>query len=110
MSDVDCLVNLCMDRNTFGRLCRILKEVGGLRDDRYVFVEEQMAMFVGILAHHKKNRITWFNFLRSGETVSHCMHIVLKAIISLHTILLLSEHSQLSKCDGLCLGVPAFTQ
>ena len=88
LSDVDCLVNLRMDRNTFGRLCRLLKDVGGLRDGRYVFVEEQVAVFVGILAHHKKNRITRFNFLRSGETVSHYVHIVLQAIISVHTVLM----------------------
>lgn len=53
VSDIDCLVNLRMDRNTFGRLCILLKEVGSLKNGRYVFVEEQVAMFLGILAHHK---------------------------------------------------------
>ncbi|XP_042067096.1 uncharacterized protein LOC121810376 [Salvia splendens] len=88
VSDIDCLVNLRMDRNTFGRLCLLLKEVGGLRNGRYVYVEEQVVMFLGILAHHKKNRIIGFNFKRSGETISHYVHLVLRAVIRLHIILL----------------------
>ncbi|XP_057775148.1 uncharacterized protein LOC130994130 [Salvia miltiorrhiza] len=36
VSDVDCLSNLRMDRNTFGRLCTLLRELGGLTDGRFV--------------------------------------------------------------------------
>ncbi|KAL1535062.1 hypothetical protein AAHA92_31162 [Salvia divinorum] len=88
VSDVDCLSNLRMDRNTFGRLCILLRDVGGLRNGRFVMLEEQVAIFLGILAHHKKNRIVGFNFLRSGETISHYVHLVLRAILKLHPLLI----------------------
>ncbi|XP_042027070.1 putative nuclease HARBI1 [Salvia splendens] len=46
-----------MDRNTFGRLCRILRDRVGLVDQRQVTVEEQVAIFLCALVHHKKSRI-----------------------------------------------------
>ncbi|XP_057779007.1 uncharacterized protein LOC130997608 [Salvia miltiorrhiza] len=76
-----------MDRNTFGRLCTLLRELGGLTDGRYIKVEEQVAMFLSILAHHKKNRVVRFDFIRSGQTVSRFVHLVLKAVIKLHEVL-----------------------
>ncbi|XP_042060054.1 uncharacterized protein LOC121804535 [Salvia splendens] len=88
VSDVDCFVNLRMDRNAFGRLCHLLRDVGGLRSGRYVLLEEQVAIFLGILAHHKKNRPSGFEFKRSGETISHYVHLVLRAVLRLHGILL----------------------
>ncbi|XP_042011252.1 uncharacterized protein LOC121802092 isoform X2 [Salvia splendens] len=88
VSDVDCFSNLRMDRNAFGRLCILLRDRGGLRNGRFVLLEEQVAIFLGILAHHKKNRPSGFEFRRSGETISHYVHLVLKAVLKLHTILL----------------------
>ncbi|XP_057783184.1 uncharacterized protein LOC131001030 isoform X2 [Salvia miltiorrhiza] len=88
VSDIDCLANLRMDRNTFGRLCIVLRDLGGLTDGRYIKVEEQVAIFLSVLAHHKKNRVVRFDFWRSGQTVSKFVHIVLKAILKLHTVLL----------------------
>ncbi|KAL8549814.1 hypothetical protein ACS0TY_008593 [Phlomoides rotata] len=79
-SDVDCLSNLRMDRNSFGRLCFLMRELGGLVDRRYISVEEQDSMFLSILAHHKKN-IVW------SDSVSF-VHIVLRAVLSLHTLFL----------------------
>ncbi|KAL8483714.1 hypothetical protein ACS0TY_026409 [Phlomoides rotata] len=35
--------------------------IGGLVDGKHVSVEEQVAMFLSILAHHKKNRVVKFN-------------------------------------------------
>ncbi|KAL8532399.1 hypothetical protein ACS0TY_008844 [Phlomoides rotata] len=58
-SDVDCISNLRMDRNSFGRLCFLMRELGGLVDRRM-----------------------------SGQTVSHYVHIVLRAVLSLHTLFL----------------------
>ncbi|XP_057773675.1 protein ALP1-like [Salvia miltiorrhiza] len=87
-NDVDCIANLRMDRNTFGRLCHILREVGGLVPGNYVTVEEQVAMFLSVLAHHKKNRVVRFDFWRSGQTISHYVHAVLGAILNLHQIFL----------------------
>ncbi|KAG6423915.1 hypothetical protein SASPL_114323 [Salvia splendens] len=57
ITDRACVDNLRMDRNTFGRLCRILRDRVGLIDQRLVSVEEQVAMFLCVLAHHKKSRI-----------------------------------------------------
>lgn len=38
--DVDYFDNLRMDRNTFGRLCTLLKNLGGLRRGKFVSIEE----------------------------------------------------------------------
>ncbi|XP_042011747.1 protein ANTAGONIST OF LIKE HETEROCHROMATIN PROTEIN 1-like isoform X1 [Salvia splendens] len=88
LTDADCIANLRMDRNTFGRLCRILVERGGLRPGRCLGVEEMVAIFVGVLSHHKKNRIVGFHFKRSGATVSYHVNNVLGAVLSLHSVLL----------------------
>ncbi|XP_057777660.1 uncharacterized protein LOC130996168 [Salvia miltiorrhiza] len=77
-----------MDRSTFARLCVILRERGGLVNGRFVTVEEQVAMFLSVLAHHKKNRVVQFDFWRSGQTISHYVHAVLGAIIRLHDLVL----------------------
>ncbi|XP_047950017.1 uncharacterized protein LOC125195813 [Salvia hispanica] len=84
VSDTDCLVNLRMDRNAFGRLCGIFRQLGIIRDKRFLCIEEQVAIFLGVLTHHKKNRIVRFNFLRSGHTVSKYVHEVMAAVIKLH--------------------------
>lgn len=100
-SDADCIFNLRMDRNCFGRLCRLLRELGSLTDGKYVSVEEQVAMFLSILAHHKKNSIVRFNFWRSGQTVSYYLHVVLKAILRLNSILLVKPEPLPEHCvDG----------
>lgn len=67
VTDVDSLDNLQMDRNTFGRLCQLLKHVGGMKDGRYVLVEEQIAMFLRILANHKKIGSSSLNFGGQGK-------------------------------------------
>ncbi|KAL8481082.1 hypothetical protein ACS0TY_027028 [Phlomoides rotata] len=66
VSEADCISNLRMDRNCFGRLCFLMRELGGLVDHRYVSVEEQVSMFLSILAHHKKNKVVKFDYLRPG--------------------------------------------
>ncbi|XP_042009234.1 uncharacterized protein LOC121757827 [Salvia splendens] len=88
VTDADCVANLRMDRNTFAKLCRILHARGGLRIGKTLGVEEQVAMFLGVLAHHNKNRVVKFHFARSGATVSQCVHKVLAAVLSLHSVLL----------------------
>lgn len=75
-TDIDCIVNLRMDRNSFGRLCILMRQLGGLSDGKYVSVEEQVAMFLSILSHHKKNSVVGFDFRRSGQTVSQYVHVV----------------------------------
>ncbi|XP_047983670.1 uncharacterized protein LOC125224329 [Salvia hispanica] len=87
LTDVDCIDNLQMDRNTFGKLCRILAGLGGLQIGKCLGIEEQVAIFVGVLAHHTKNRIVRFSFTRSGSTVSYYVNKVLGVVLSLHDIL-----------------------
>ncbi|KAH6821233.1 hypothetical protein C2S53_008053 [Perilla frutescens var. hirtella] len=88
LDDVTCLDHLQMNRNTFGRLCFLLENVGGLVPTRHVQVPEQVAMFLGILEHHTKNRIVKYNFKRLGYTISKHFNAVLKALLKLHNILL----------------------
>ncbi|KAL8544258.1 hypothetical protein ACS0TY_004694 [Phlomoides rotata] len=57
LSDADCISNLRMDRNNFGKLYFLMRELGGLVDCRYVSIEEQVSMFLSILTHHKKNKV-----------------------------------------------------
>lgn len=98
-TNASCMANLRMDRNTFGRLCLLLRQLGGVKDGKYVTVEEQVALFLGVLAHHKKNRIVGFDFLRSGETISRYMHTVLRAILKLHGILLVKPEPVQEDCN-----------
>ncbi|XP_042025781.1 uncharacterized protein LOC121772656 [Salvia splendens] len=88
VSNRSCIDNLWMDRNTFGRLCRILRARAGLRDQKFVTVEEQVAMFLSILAHYKKTRVVGHDFMCSSETVSKYTHMVLRGVLTLHELLL----------------------
>ncbi|XP_042035358.1 uncharacterized protein LOC121781728 [Salvia splendens] len=88
VTDYDYVANPRMDRNTFGRLCLILSERSGLWTGKCVGVEEQVAMFISVLAHHHKNCVVKFHFWRSGSTVSNYVNKVLGAVLSLHAILL----------------------
>ncbi|XP_057778853.1 uncharacterized protein LOC130997533 isoform X1 [Salvia miltiorrhiza] len=98
INDADCISNLRMDRRTFARLCVILREQGGLVDGRFVTVEEQVAMFLSVLAHHKKNRVVKFDFWRSGQTISHYVHAVLGAIIRIHHLFLATPEAVPDGC------------
>ncbi|CDP16022.1 unnamed protein product [Coffea canephora] len=59
-----------MDRRTFGILCEMIRDTGGLKATRNMSIEEIVAMFVYVLAHHKKSRTICGLFWRSRETVS----------------------------------------
>lgn len=88
VSNSDYVANLRMDVNTFGKLCKILSQRGGLITGKSLPVDEQVAIFLGVLAHHNKNRVVKFRFKRSGATVSYYMQKVLCAVLSLHEELL----------------------
>lgn len=98
VTDRSCIDNLRMDRNTFRRLCRLLREYSGLIDQRFVTVEEQVAMFLGILSYHKKTRIVGHNFLRSSFTVSRYVHIVLRVVLNLEGTLLVKPEPITDGC------------
>ncbi|KAL0454243.1 UNVERIFIED_CONTAM: hypothetical protein Slati_0763500 [Sesamum latifolium] len=88
VSDETCLRNLRMDRNAFGRLCCLLEQSGGIKATKNISVAEQVAMFLSIIAHHKKNCVVKHDFIRYGRTVSKHFHSVLLAVCKLHTVLL----------------------
>ncbi|KAL0383211.1 UNVERIFIED_CONTAM: hypothetical protein Scaly_0608400 [Sesamum calycinum] len=88
VSDASCLCNLRMDRNAFGRLCYLLEHSGGLSSTKYVTVAEQVAMFLSVIAHHKKNCVVKHDFLRSGRTVSKHFHVVLNTIYNMSHVFL----------------------
>ena len=44
-------------------------------------------MFLHTIAHHEKNRVIKFHFMRSGQMVSKNFHNVLHSIIRLHGVL-----------------------
>ncbi|KAL8534354.1 hypothetical protein ACS0TY_010390 [Phlomoides rotata] len=48
-------------------------------------------MFLSILAHHKKNCVVKFNHQRSGQTVSHYVHVDLLYVLKMHIGLLSSQ-------------------
>lgn len=83
----DCMEQLRLTRKTFLRLCCLVRGVG-LGDSRNVCLEERVAIFLYILAHHSKQRRTKFEFYRSSETVSRHFNAVLVAVLRLHRLLL----------------------
>ncbi|KAL8549914.1 hypothetical protein ACS0TY_008666 [Phlomoides rotata] len=62
----DCKDQLRMDRASFHKLCGLVRTFGGLKSSRNISVEEKVAMFLSILAHHTENRCVKFRFKRSG--------------------------------------------
>ncbi|KAI3461571.1 hypothetical protein Pfo_018234 [Paulownia fortunei] len=100
ISDTYCLNNLRMSRNTFGRLCYLLQNVGGLVPNRNVGINKQLAMFIIVLAHHKKNQIVGFDYTRSGHTVSKHFNVVLNSIIKLQPLLLVDPKPIAEDCTN----------
>ncbi|KAK6160194.1 hypothetical protein DH2020_003575 [Rehmannia glutinosa] len=88
-----------MDRNAFHRLCFLLENLGGLVRTRNVQISEQVAIFLFVLAHHKKNRVVKFDFKRSGYTISTHFNLVLDAVLRLHTILLVTPEPVNKECN-----------
>ncbi|KAG8363805.1 hypothetical protein BUALT_Bualt19G0060500 [Buddleja alternifolia] len=86
--DETCIDNLRMSRNAFGHLCYILANGGGLENTKNVTVSEQVAIFLIVLAHHKKNCIVKHDFKRSGYTISKHFNSVLSALLKLHNLFL----------------------
>ncbi|KAL0398054.1 UNVERIFIED_CONTAM: hypothetical protein Sradi_2148700 [Sesamum radiatum] len=88
ITDVKCVDNLRMTRNAFDRLCQLHEFIGGLRATRHVTVMEQVAIFLSIIAHHKKNCVVKHAFVPSDRTISKHFHFVLMTVLRLHPILL----------------------
>jgi hypothetical protein len=82
--DETCHNHLRMDRNAFNNLCDMLETRGRLKATKHMLVDERVAIFLYILAHHIKNRIIKHQFRRSREMISRHFRSVLHAIIWLH--------------------------
>ncbi|KAL4562308.1 hypothetical protein LXL04_034508 [Taraxacum kok-saghyz] len=82
-SDDTCLQQLRMNRTAFFKLCRMLEIDGKLKASRYLQIDEQVAIFLHVLAHHVKNRVVKFPFRRSGETISKHFNNVVNVVIRL---------------------------
>jgi len=96
--DVICVNQLRMDIRSFRSLCCLLRNEGKLKEDGLVCTEEQVAMFLHIVAHHSKNCVINFLFKRSGETVSRYFNLVLNGILRLHEILLKAPEPVSENC------------
>lgn len=98
VSDFTCVNNLRMSLDTFSRLVFLVENVGGLRPTRNVYVVEQLAMFLSILSHHKKNVVLETDFKRSGYTVSKYFNRVLGCILKLHTLFFVTPSPVPANC------------
>nr|XP_017250751.1 PREDICTED: uncharacterized protein LOC108221380 [Daucus carota subsp. sativus] len=87
-SDIGCINELRMNRSTFNVLCEMLRDIGDLRETKRTSLNETIAIFLYILAHHKKNRTIENYFVRSGETISRQFNRCLLAVLKLHVHLL----------------------
>ncbi|KAI4351495.1 hypothetical protein L6164_005861 [Bauhinia variegata] len=65
-----------------------LENIGGLKPSNDFLVDEQVVMFLQILAHHVRNRVIEFEFGRSRKTISRYFYLVLNAMMWLHGELL----------------------
>ncbi|XLR57136.1 hypothetical protein S83_007808 [Arachis hypogaea] len=63
-----------MSLNAFATLCELLQIQGRLDEDGHVSIDEQVATFLIILAHHTKNYSVQVRFYRSSETISRYFH------------------------------------
>ncbi|GKB54282.1 ALP1-like protein [Tanacetum coccineum] len=99
-SDIVCISQLRMDRSTFVTLCEMVRDIGGLKGTKNMTLEEIVALFLYVLAHHKKNRTISLLFLRSGETISRQFNRCLLAILKLHGELLQKPQPITEDCDS----------
>ncbi|KAG8377702.1 hypothetical protein BUALT_Bualt08G0060300 [Buddleja alternifolia] len=89
-----------MSRNSFGRLRYLLENVGGLCSTKDVQITEQVAIFLFILAHHKKNVVVKHDFKRSGYTINAHFNNVLTALLRLHTLFLVKPQPIEEHCTN----------
>ena len=87
-SDTMCISQLRMDRRCFKKLCDMLERLGGLQPTRNMNIDEQVAIFLHMVAHNVENRVVTCRFHRSGETISRLYTRVWNAVNRLHPHLL----------------------
>ena len=87
-SDTTCISHLRMTWRCFTKFCDMLYTLGGLRTSRHIGIDEQVTIFLHIIAHNVKNRVMIGRFQRSGETISKIVTRVCNVVIRLHPHLL----------------------
>ena len=80
-NSIICHQLLCMEQHVFRRLCMYFREKMLLKDSKYVTVEEQLAMFMMVIAHAHTNRVIQDRFQHSGETIHRHFRQVLITMI-----------------------------
>ncbi|XP_028764534.1 uncharacterized protein LOC114762832 [Neltuma alba] len=80
--EIRCYDMFRMEKEMFMRLCSKLVE-HGLKNSKYLGVEEIVGMFLNTVGHGQCNRMIQERFQHSGETVSRHFHRVLQACLSL---------------------------
>ncbi|KAJ0039072.1 hypothetical protein Pint_23643 [Pistacia integerrima] len=86
-SDELCFESCRMNRVLVHKLCNLLSIHGNLKSTYHSSVEELVGTFLHILAHNQKTRVMKCQLRRSTETVSRNFHLVLNAVLRLHTLL-----------------------
>ncbi|KAG5626068.1 hypothetical protein H5410_011286 [Solanum commersonii] len=91
-NDIVCIDKLRMDINVFHILASLAKNIGGLTDSKNMSSIEKLAMFLNILAHHKKNMSIKVDYIRSGWSVSRAFNECLRVILKLTPVLLVKPN------------------
>lgn len=86
--ELSCFDQLRMDNHTFHTLCQMLRNHGGLKESKNMFVEERVAIFLNILGHDLKQRLIVRRLRRSKETITKNFRKVLRCVLRLHKILI----------------------
>jgi hypothetical protein len=71
-----------MSKHVFFKLCSKFHSMDALRHTWHCSVEEQVAMFLQIVGHKKKNRDIKFHFTRSTETVGKIISMKLCMLLA----------------------------
>ena len=86
-----------MDKHTFRSLMVHLEPY--LEDTIHITANEQVMIFLFIIGHAGSNRLAGERFQHSGETISRYYNLVLKALASLESQLIVQPHPG-NPCPG----------
>ncbi|KAK7847989.1 hypothetical protein CFP56_005712 [Quercus suber] len=87
MDDTASINNVRMDKRAFRKLCDMLHIYGGFRPSKNMEMDEMVASFLHVLAHHAKNRVVARQLAWLGESISRNFNAILHAVLHLHNIL-----------------------
>nr|GEY13707.1 hypothetical protein [Tanacetum cinerariifolium] len=87
-SDTMFISQIRMTQMCFVKLCNMLETLGGLKASKNMNIDDQVAIFLHIIAHNVKNRVMICRFYPSRETISRYFSRVCNAVIRLHSYFL----------------------